>query len=245
MQHTDSSNASLCTGDDSEIADCVEQRSDDPFPLVPWSIRRRVYGVPYVELQDATGGHLWVTRHGWPYVRHLDASRWYADRTYQRRGKRISDGSGAVYRVPSTIPGERTMDLVVKFSRMSQDLQLQVASDFPGGVPRFVSDTATFSDPFQEFGLLEELRNSTFGPSHSKILTKRPLAIYSPGRHFDAWQLGRDEDRFRQHQRQLAEDQADQISQRSVQLSINRQYILLFQWVDGTDAADMVRAGRL
>ena len=33
-----------------------------PFDEVPRTRWRRVYGVPYVQLDDATGGRLWVTR---------------------------------------------------------------------------------------------------------------------------------------------------------------------------------------
>ena len=50
-----------------------------PFNEVPRSLRRRVYGVPYVQLDDTTGGRLWVTQHGWRNLPHLDPAKWYLE----------------------------------------------------------------------------------------------------------------------------------------------------------------------
>ena len=216
-----------------------------PFEDVPDELRRRVYGVDYTELQDTTGGRLWVTRHGWPHGRRLDPARWYSGGQYSRRGKRISEATGSVFRLPGILWQKRPLDLVVKFSRVAKELLLDVASQFPGGVPRHVADEATFNDPFQEFGLLRELRNSKHGPADLKIRTKLPLAIYSPGRSVDPWQLGRCTHVFRRHQGQLAEDQRTRASDKRVELLPDRQYVYLFQWVRGTDAASLVRAGAL
>jgi hypothetical protein len=209
-------------------------------------MRRRVYGVPYVQLDDAAGGQLLVTRHGWQLLEHVDPANWYSRRQYDRRGQRLSEGSGAVYSVPSAVPSDRGVKLIVKFSRMAQDVPLHVSSRFPVDVPQHVLDQAAFNDPFQEFGLLEELRNSRFGPAHLKIRTKRPLAIYSPGRRFDPWQLGRTEDRFRRHAWQLAQDQAAlEPGMPPFEMSIERQYIYLFHWIDGENAESLSRAGVL
>ncbi|MDZ7619493.1 MAG: hypothetical protein U1E05_21040, partial [Patescibacteria group bacterium] len=207
-----------------------------PFDELPDELRRSVYGVEYAELQDTTGGRLWVTRHGWLHGHRLDPAHWFVDGQYSRRGERISEASGSVFRVPSIPWRNRPVDLVVKFSRMAQSLPLQVSSRFPLGVSRQVVDDAAFNDPFQEFGLLRELRTSRYGPADGRIRTKRPLAIYSPGRSFKQWQLGRSSDAFRRHQRQLAEDQRARSPHQAVELLPDRQYVYLFEWVWGTDA---------
>jgi len=216
-----------------------------PFEEVPHELRRRVYGVDYAELQDAAGGRLWVTRHGWLHGQRLDPAHWFLDGQYSRRGKRLSEGSGSVFRVSSIPWQNRSVDLVVKFSRMAQDLPLEVSSQFPLGIPRHVVDDAAFNDPFQEFGLLRELRASRYGSADLRIHTKRPLAIYSPGRSFEPWQLGRSSDAFRRHQLQLAEDQRARSPHHAVELLPDRQYVCLFEWVRGTDAAGLVRVGAL
>lgn len=225
---------------------CLQDLAWVPFDEVPRHMRRRVYGVPYVQVDDATGGQLLVTRHGWRLLEHVDPANWYLRRQYERRGQRLSEGSGAVFGVPSAVPSDRPVKLIVKFSRLAQDVPLHVSSRFPVDVPQHVLDEAAFNDPFQEFGLLEELRNSRFGPANLKIRTKRPLAVYSPGRRFEPWQLGRTEDRFRRHARQLARDQASLGSGvEPFEMSIERQYVYLFHWIDGQNAESLLRAGCL
>ena len=216
-----------------------------PFDEVASELRRKVYGVEYAELHDTTGGCLWVTRLGWSHGGRLEPAHWFVDGQYSRRGKRISKSTGSVFQVSSTPWHNRPADMVVKFSRMARDLPLEISSQFPGGVPRHVADEATFNDPFQEFGLVRELRHSKYGPADIKIRTKVPLAIYSPGRRFAAWQLGRNSDVFCRHQGRLAEDQRACASSEAVELSPDRQYVCLFQWVRGADAASLVRAGVL
>ena len=156
--------------------------AESDFDDVPPEFRRRVYRVPYVQLDDSSGGRLWVTRQGWPLVSHLDPANWFLDEQYRERGQRLSGGSGAVYRVPTSGNVARGIDLVVKFSRMGQDVPLQVSSQFPHDVPRHVIDSAVFNDPLQEFGVLDALRSSRFGPPELRILTKRPWRSIRPER---------------------------------------------------------------
>jgi hypothetical protein len=207
-------------------------------------LRREVFHVPYVQLDDASGGRLWVTRHGWRHLEQLDPAVWFFDRQYSRRGRPLSGGTGSVFRVPCPGPQDRAIDLVVKFSRMAQEVLLDVSALLAGDLADRAIEGAAVNDPFQEFGLLEELRTSRFGPADLRILTKRPLAIYSPGRTFEPWQLGRSSDRFRCHHCRLDKDQATRTSgSEAVEMSIQRQYVMLFHWVDGQDAENLMRQG--
>jgi hypothetical protein len=218
------------------------------FERVRQGLRRNIYGVPYVHLEDESGGKLWVTRHGWRHLEDLDPREWFAQKKYRKHGRRLSDGSGAVYRYQSA-PREKTrssIPLVVKFSRFAQDVQFGGCAALSAGVSHECLDKLVFNDPFQEFGLLEELRRGEYGPNDVRILTKRPLAIYSPGRRFDAWQMGRSADAFRRHQRHLESDQQSQLIRMDAEdLSIERQYIMLFHWVRGTDAQSLIHQGVL
>ncbi len=222
----------------------LERLATTPFHQAPRDLRRRVFDVSYVQLDDATGGRLWVTQYGWRHLKQLDPAAWFLDRQYSRRGKQLAGGTGSVFRVPCSGPPKRPIDLVVKFSRMAQEVLLDVSAMMPADLAQGVIEGAAVNDPFQEFGLLEELRTSRFGPADLRILTKRPLAIYSPGRTFDAWQLGRTADRFRCHSCRLEMDQANRaVDQRAVEMLIQRQYIVLFHWVRGEDAAQLLQRG--
>jgi len=224
----------------------LHQLSGVAFHRTPHELRREVFRVPYVQLDDVTGGRLWVTRHGWGHLRHLEPSAWFFDRQYSRRGRQLSGGTGAVFCVPCEAPPSRAINLVVKFSRMAQEILLDVSALLPGDLAQRAVEGAAVNDPFQEFGLLEELRNGRFGPSDLRILTKRPLAIYSPGRTFETWQLGRTPDRFRCHRCRLDMDQATRPSGvAAVEMSIQRQYVMLFHWVRGEDADQLLRQGAI
>jgi hypothetical protein len=216
------------------------------FDDLPHVMVRQAYGERYAELQDVTGGRIWVNRHGWKHLRQLHPAEWYFDDEYYHRGTRLSKGSGAVYRVRGNCHHHVPIDLVVKFSRMAQEVQLDMPSSFPAGIPRQSLDNISFNDPFQEFALVEQLRSSKRGPVNSRILTKRPLAIYSPAKRFQPWRLGRTEGLFRRHDYGLRLDAANQdTAVASVDLSIDRQYIMLFHWVRGVDAEELLRRGQL
>ena len=217
-----------------------------PFDEVPQPLRREVYSVPYVELTDSLGGTIWLTRHGWSFLEQLEPTKWYDDHRYDREGEHLSKGSGAVFRVVSQDSEGRAVNLVVKFSRMAQDMPLQVSSRFPDGLPRHLLAESVFNDPFEEFAAMEELRSGEFGPPDIQVRTKRPLAIYSPGRRFKPWQLGRSEHQFLKHIKRLAGNQ-EGLGQRvqPVQIHCDRQYITLFHWVRGHDAEALMKVGAL
>jgi hypothetical protein len=187
---------------------------------------------------------MWLTRHGWNFLEQLEPAKWYGGRRYDRKGEHLSKGSGAVFRVVSRDSMGRAVNLVVKFSRMAQDLPLQVSSRFPNGLPRHVLDESTFNDPFEEFDVLETLRSSEFGPPDIQVRTKRPLAIYSPGRRFKPWQLGRSAHQFQQHANRLTKNQGRRgEGMQPVQMHLDRQYVTLFHWVRGQDAEALVKSG--
>lgn len=203
----------------------------------------RAFGVDYAHLRPGSGGDLYVTRFGWPYSDALDPDRWYAGQWYERQGTRLPAATGTVYRVrPREGPG-RGLDLVVKFSRVAQDVPLLVETSFPDDVPHELIAAARFNSPLEEFGLLAELRRGAFGGQHRRLLAQRPLAIYVPPDEFDLWQLGRHTSAFYSHRALLAEDQAESL--KAIELDIRRIYVLLFGWIDGRDAEDCFHAGLL
>jgi hypothetical protein len=158
----------------------------------------------------------------------------------------LSDGSGAVYRFGDPGAGSEGIPLVVKFSRFGQDVHFERCPQLSASIaPHRLNDLA-FNDPFQEFGMLDELRHGEYGPRNLRILTKRPLAIYSTGRTFNAWQLGRATHRFLRYRSQMDIDQKSQSWPLADEaFSIERQYVMLFHWVRGTDAESLVRQGLL
>jgi hypothetical protein len=222
----------------------LDELAQTAFHHAPQAMQRVVFDVPYVQLDDRTGGRLWVTQHGWRHLQQLDPAAWFLDGQYSQRGRQLDGGTGSVFRVPGVGPQHRPFDLVVKFSRMAQEILLDASALLSGELAEQAIEGAAVNDPFQEFGFLEELRTSRYGPADLRILTKRPLAIYSPAKSFESWQLGRTSDRFHCHRCRLDMDQAKRAhGLQAVEMSIQRQYIMLFHWVNGEDAEQLLQQG--
>lgn len=228
------------------LPDAIDRLLQTPFDDLPVANRACVYGVDYARLVLSEGGELFLTRYGW-VLRNITVPRaWFMDKRYREVGRRLLGSTGTVYRVPASVPFGATESLVIKFSRVAQDVPVFVdQSAAEAATPRDMIDGAAFNDPFEEFGLVMALRRGPFGPNRPRIPTKRPLAIYSPPDRYALWQLGRSEGLFAEHAARLAADQAAQTQSDPVTLDLLRDYILVFQWAKGADAEEMYARGLL
>lgn len=223
---------------ETEVAVACRTRFDD----LPSEMTVRAFGVDYGHLRSPEGGDLYVTRYGWPFLPHLLPSNWYADKRYARAGNRLP-GSGCVYHVVSQPVHGKSIEIVVKFSRVAQDVPLEVATTFPDDVSPEVIANARFNSPMEEFGLVMELRRGEQAPNRTRVLTQRPLAIYAPPEEFELWELGRCPTRFHAHWHLLARDQENSV--KAIELDIKRVYVLLYGWIKGEDADQAFRAGEI
>ncbi|TWU36196.1 hypothetical protein [Novipirellula artificiosorum] len=211
-----------------------EEAMKTGFDETPMESRIKVYGVRYVFVVDDDDNEFYVTRLGWRLLENLQSENWYKDKAYAKRGERLVEGSGVVYRVPTTNSRGIDQNLVVKFSRFAEEVPLQVAKTFPDKMPAEVVQGAMFNDPFQEFGLLVDLRNGHFGRKTLKIMTKHPICIFSPARKCAPWRLGRERGRFDRYRSGMAANNDSKYSK--MDLDFERQYVYLFAWVKGTNA---------
>jgi len=226
----------------------TQPRPGESAPAVAFDARSpqsrvRAFGVDYGHVRLPEGGELYLTGYGWPWLEQLKPAHWYADRWYARGGERLPGATGHAYHVRTRPAAGRSADLVVKFSRVAQDVPLEIATSFPDKVPPEILANARFNSPLEEFGLVMELRRGGLAPDMPPIRTQLPLAIYVPPEEYALWQLGRSESGFHQHDRLLAEDQEGAV--RAVEMDIRRIYVLLYQWVKGHDAEAQHEAGRL
>ena len=220
-----------------------ERSTPAPAGAAPAAPTVRAFGVEYAHVRPPEGGDLFVTRFGLPDLDALMPARWHTDEWYASHGQRLPVATGQVYRVrPRPGPG-RAPELVVKFSRVAQDVPIVAEASFPAGANPDQFTDARFNSPMEEFGLVTELREGAFGPPGVRILTQRPLAIYAPEEAFDLWQLGRSTSSICSHNALLAQDQPDAV--KAIELDIRRIYILLYGWIDGRDAEACFLAGEL
>jgi len=178
-------------------------------------------GVKYVRLKTEDGGDLYLTRFGLPFWRNLLPENWYAREWFVANRERL-EGTSTIYKVPTRQVNGRTLYLVVKWSRVGEDVPLDTLT-----VNRFIH--AEFNSPFEEFSVLMELRKGETGPPGIHIRTQQPLAIYVPGERLQLWQTGRSESILRAKLARHSE----------VEIDILRQYVVLYGWIKGLNAVEM------
>ncbi len=209
----------------SEPRDIAPERHISQIPS--GSLLARVLDVNYVHLRTGDGGELYLTTHGVPFLDHLKPENWYDADWFVPRRRRLQ-GTSTIYKIPTRPVDGRAIDLVVKYSRVGQDVPLETH------IIHKVLD-AEFNSPFEEFALVEELRLSEHGPPGTRILPMLPLAIYVPPERMQPWQTGRSEHKI-----------ASKIARHpGIEIDILRDYILVYAWIYGMDAVEAQEAGKL
>ena len=181
-----------------------------------------ILGVDYALVQTQDGGDLYLTAFGAPFSEHLKPENWYEQQWFVPRRTRL-EGTCAIYRVPTKPVRGLSLNLIVRFSRLGQEIPL--AGAIIDAYPH-----AEFNDPFQEFALVMQLRNCLC--AGARILTKKPLAIYVPSAVAQEWQTGRSASKMA----------AKQAMHPDIPLLTRRDYILLYGWIKGLNAVEVARA---
>lgn len=189
-------------------------------PLPPGTTPVNLLGVEYQHLKTHDGGELYLTKYGVPFWKQLLPQNWYAREWFEAKRERLT-GTSTVYRVPTKIVEGTILQLVVKWSRVGEDVPVDTFT-----INQFIQ--AEFNSPFEEFALVMELRKREYGPPGIRILTQKPLAIYVPSERLQLWQTGRSESKI-----------AAKIARSpGVELDILRQYVVLFGWIKGLDLVE-------
>jgi len=176
-------------------------------------------GVDYFHLKTADGSELYLTRFGAPFREQLLPENWYEPEWFAAERTRLV-GTSTIYRLPSKPVRGVSLDLVVRFSRVGEEVPMDAES-------RNRNIDVEFNSPFEEFAAVMQLR-----AMRPRIFTKKPLAIFIPGERLQLWQTGRLESKI-----------ATKLARHpEVPLDILRQYILLYGWIKGVNAVQAVQA---
>lgn len=176
-----------------------------------------ILGVVYDHAKTSDGGDIYLTSHGMQHASALDIHNWYDKEWFSEKAERLA-GTSAVYRVPTKAVNGAAMQLVVKNSRVGEDVPLDTHT-----LEQFVN--AEFNSPWEEFSLVTELRESGNGGAAACINTQKPLAIYVPPEKLQLWQTGRSRSKINKITRRHP----------GIDLDILRQYKLVYQWIEGLD----------
>lgn len=182
---------------------------------------RVIRGVEYCQTQTAEGGDLFLTRFGVPFAEQLQPDHWLAAPWFEAHRLRLR-GTSTIYRTQSKPARGRSLDLVVRFNRVGEDLPVDIMT-------RDFYTQAAFNSPFEEVEALMALRAARLGPKRRRILTQRPLAIYSPPQRLQPWQTGRSESQMAVKQARMPE----------MLLDLLRAYVLVYGWIKGADTQEV------
>ena len=174
-------------------------------------------GVDYFHHKTTDGGDLYLTRFGQPHWHPLLPENWFAPDWFEANRRRLV-GTSTIYQTRTRKVAGRSLELVVKYSRVGEDVPGAAEGSNP-----FLG--AEFNSPFEEFALLMELRAGAYGPPRVRVRAQRPLAIYLPAERMQLWQTGRRESRIA----------AKRARHPGVELDILCQYVLVFEWIEGLD----------
>jgi hypothetical protein len=107
---------------------------------------KTLLGVDYGRLKTKDGGDLYLTRFGLPLLEQLMPENWYEPDWFAARRLRL-EGTSTIYRLPTRPLRGISLDLIVRFNRIGQEI--------PMGI-QFLSENvhAEFNSPFEEFALV-------------------------------------------------------------------------------------------
>lgn len=186
----------------------------------------RILDVDYLHLLLEDGSDLYLTPHGLAFARHLLPKNYWTDRQWFADHNCPLPGSSTLYRIRTRPVEGRSKDIVLKWSRMGQDI--------PGETAVCELASAKFNSPFQEFGLVKELRQRRCQGQRS-LLTHKPLAIYVPRKFVEPERMGRKSYWMESLQR----------SHKEVALDPNRRYAVIYEWIKGIDAVMAWKEGKI
>lgn len=184
-----------------------------------------IFGVDYAHIQLDNRDDLYLTKYGLPFWKHLYPENYWTDIDWFNTHSERLAGSGTLYRIRTKQFNEQSKDVVLKWSRMGQDIPAGHHEDFLD---------AEFNSPYEEFSLVMELRD-IYSPQSAPLLTHKPLAIYAPSGRVELWQSGR-----REHKMQSKAD-----THLEVDLDMHRSYAVIYEWIKGIDAFDAYKQGML
>jgi len=185
-----------------------------------------VLGVKYTHLKLDNQDDFYVTKFGLPFLEQLRPEGWFWDRTWFRNNAVRLVGSSVIYKIRSKTLQDKSIDFVLKWNRMGQEVP--VRDELDDGL------NWRFNSPFEEFALAMEMRDSRY-ESPGVIYTHKPLAIYVPVERKSLDRLGR----ITYRMLPILE------MHREIELDMLRSYGVMYEWVKGVDAVQAAQEGIL
>jgi hypothetical protein len=192
-----------------------------------WVRRLEIMDVGYQHYALSNGDDLYLTVHGRRHSAQLMPENFWSDKQWFLANNHRLSGTSMVYKIRTRPAEGKSLEIVLKWNRMGQDV--------PGATLTQSLDDAEFNSPFEEFSLLQELRNARLEGDSPALYTHKPLAIYVPKGHVEPSRLGRKAYKMDR----LA------TTHEEIELDLNRNYAVIYEWIKGLDAAQACEKGLL
>jgi hypothetical protein len=186
-----------------------------------------ILGVDYAHMVLESGGDLYLTHAGMEVAAFLQPENWYELSWFRAQRERL-EGTALLYAVPTRPVDGESLALVVRYSRVGEKVPITTN-------PLDDVLCCEFNGPFEEFGLLEELRAGRPGAGDLRVSLQTPLAIYVPPERMQASQTQRFQWRV-----------ARKVAQHpGVAIDLLREYLMIYRWLPGLDAWQAHQQGML
>lgn len=185
-----------------------------------------IFDVEYAHIKLGNEDDFYITSEGLPVLEKVNPSDFRSGSEWFKAHAERLAGTSCVYKIKTREIDGKQHKLVIKWNRMGEDV--------PGAEAYEELLQARFNSPFEEFGLVNELRRIVRRSSKA-INIQKPLAIYVPYERYKLWQTGRSEYKMKMIMNNHEE----------VRLDMNRMYMVIYEWVEGQDAAQAYEAGTI
>jgi hypothetical protein len=193
------------------------EKQKNSHKLLVDSVPEKILDVEYAHIILKNKSDLYITKYGFPFIEYLNPENFILDKEWFDNNSIRLSGTSFTYKVKTKSIAKKSIDIVIKYNRMGQDVPGAEHADYLG--------TAEFNSPFEEFSLVMELRNTKY-ESKGSIITQKPLAIFVPQERLELWQVGR-----RKYKMQSKIEKHNEII-----LDMFRPYIVIYEWIKGIDA---------
>jgi hypothetical protein len=187
----------------------------------------KILDIPYRHLIFDSGDEMYITDEGLAVWQNLLPENFWTDKDWFQAHSERQRGSGNVYKIRTKPIGKNQLDIVLKWNRMGVDV--------PGETFDEVSnlENARFLSPFEEFHLLQELKDGLqYTPGMFELQV--PLAIYVPATKEDSITLGR-----RQYLMSFIQKQHN----KDVGIDFDRNYAVIYKWLEGINIVQAYKRG--
>jgi hypothetical protein len=186
----------------------------------------KILDVTYRHLMFEDGDEMYITDQGLGVCQHLFPDSFWKDSAWFSAHSERQHGSGCVYKIATKPVAGESLDIVMKWNRMGADIPGE--TDETGDLTN-----ARFLSPFEEFQFLQELKEG-LQYSHMKLELQAALAIYVPSGREDSARRGR---------RKYLMDFIRKRHEQEVEIDIERNYAVIYQWMEGINASQAYRQG--